>query len=325
MRALTAPPAGRDPAVALWVVAGTCWALVAALVVAGAPGPCSDGLSSGRGALDGTNGAPPVAAFAAWLLMTSAMMLPTVVPLARMFVVVTARVRHPVGPRLALVAGYLAVWSVFAAAAMLAHRVVDLLLDGAARTGPVLGAVLVGAGLFQFSGLKRACLATCRSPWAFLWRRYARGLPGAWALGVRHGLFCLGCCWALMLVMVATGIGSLLWMLAITCVMTVEKAASWGARLVAPLGTALVLAGGAVLAGLAIGTGASSEAALLVAAIALAVAGAVGPVVARRRTRDRGRTPTGPATLDDDRPDAPGGRTPAGRPGHDLTETWGVR
>jgi predicted metal-binding membrane protein len=283
---------GRDPAVVLWASAGTCWALTAVLVLTGAAGPCHGGLSSSEGvARDGAGGPPAVTAFPAWLAMTGAMMLPTVVPLARMFVVATARVPRPAAARLALVAGYLSVWCVFAVSALLAHGAVDVLLDDAGRPGPVLGGVLIAAGLFQLSGLKRACLATCRSPWTFLWRHYARGIRGGWTLGVRHGLLCLGCCWALMLVMVATGIGSLFWMLALAGVMAVEKAAPWGARLVAPLGVALVVAGVTVLGAGAAGSGASSVSALLVAAVALALAWAAHPAVTRWRRRAHGVEP----------------------------------
>jgi predicted metal-binding membrane protein len=281
MRA-AASPARRDPAVALWAAAGTCWALTAALVLAGGPGPCQEG------GADATSEPPPATTVAAWLVMTGAMTLPTIIPLARMYARVTAPTARPAAARLALVAGYLAVWSVFATVAMLAHRAADVLLDDVPRPGPVLGSVLVAAGFFQFSALKRTCLTTCRSPWAFLWRHYARGVGGGWTLGLRHGLLCLGCCWALMLVMVATGIGSLLWMLALAGAMAVEKAARWGAQLVAPLGAALVLAGVAVLAIRATGTGAPGEVGLLVATIALVGAGTA--VICRRRRR-RNRVP----------------------------------
>jgi predicted metal-binding membrane protein len=239
---------GRDPAVVIWVAAGACWILTAGLVLAGAPGSCHDGIAP-----DGAAGplpAPPATAFATWLMMAGAMMLPTVVPLVRLFVPVTARVAHPILARLAFLGGYLAVWSGFAGAAMLGDSGLDALVGGrawpAAPAELVLGVTLVVAGLFQFSRLKHACLTACRSPWAFLWQHYRRGVRGGWTLGVRHGVLCLGCCWALMLVMFGTGVGSLLWMIALTGFMIVEKTAPYGARLVAPLGGALVLAGVAV-------------------------------------------------------------------------------
>jgi hypothetical protein len=146
---------------------------------------------------------------------------------------------------------------------------------------------------------------------------------------VRHGVFCLGCCWALMLVMAAAGTASLLWMLALTGVMVAERTAAWGARLVRPLGVALVLAGIAVAA-LAVrdptradDPGVGGEAALLVTVVALAAAGWTGAVARRRR---HGRHLAGPAANHDDRPQP--SRTPAchARSGRrHRTTAWGVR
>ena len=283
------PPApvrtGRDPAVVIRVVAAACWFLTAALVLAGAPGSCHNGMAA-----DGATSPVPASgatAFAAWLVMIGAMMLPTVVPLVRLFVPVTARVPHRVAARLACVGGYLAVWSGFAAVVTLGLGGVDALVRGHPSGKPadlVLGSTLVVAGLFQFSRLKHACLTACRSPWGFLWQHYRRGVRGGWTLGVRHGLMCLGCCWALMLVMFGAGVSSLLWMLALTGFMIVERTAAYGPRLVAPLGGALVMAGLAVVA-LSLSTGPTpsagaarpdrvgvpGEVALLVTAVGLAV------------------------------------------------------
>jgi predicted metal-binding membrane protein len=230
------------------------------------------------------------------------MMLPTVVPLARLYAAATARLPRSAMVRLAFLAGYLGVWTVFAVAAMLGHRAVDGLVD-AVRPGLVLGAVLVVAGLFQFSGLKHRCLTVCRSPWTFLWRYYARGIRWGWTLGARHGLFCLGCCWALMLVMVATGVASLPWMLALTGVLLVERTAPRGGRLVVPLGTALILAGTVVAA-----AGASAGEALVATAATLALAWWTRATVTRRR--DRGRA----AALGENRPQPVGAHTGCGTP-----------
>jgi predicted metal-binding membrane protein len=287
------PSGARDPAVAIHVAAAVCWAATAALAVAGVPGGCHD-------AAAGTRGSEPSwpLAFALWLLMVGAMMLPTVVPLARLFTRVTAGVGSPRAVRLTFLAGYLAVWSGFAALAMLGDGAVDRLVGGA-RTERVLAAALLVAGLYQLSRAKHACLSACRSPWAFLWQHYGRGLRGGWTLGLRHGLFCLGCCWALMLVMVAAGTASLLWMLALTGAMVVEKTARRGARLVVPLGVALVLAGAAVATGSmraapdapASAIGSSGQVALLVAVVALAVQCAARAVPRRRAAaRDRHAT-----------------------------------
>jgi predicted metal-binding membrane protein len=240
-------------------------------------------------------------ALTAWLVMIGAMMLPTIVPLVRMFIPATSCVSNARAVRVALLTGYLAVWSAFAVAATFGHRGLDALLGDRARpAGLMLGATLVVAGLFQLSPWKRACLRACRSPWGFLWQYYGLGVRGAWTLGVRHGLFCLGCCWALMLVMLGTGASSLLWMLALTAAMVVEKTAPDGARLAAPLGGALIVAGGVVSVpaiwaapadlpastSRATGDVLGGEVALVVTAIGLAV---LWPMraVARRRGLDQ--------------------------------------
>jgi hypothetical protein len=245
--------------------------------------------------------------FAVWLVMIGAMMLPTTVPLAQMFVVVTARVPRPTGVRVAFLAGYLALWGGFAAAAVLGDRGVDALL-GRAPSGLVLGAVLVVAGVFQLTPWKHHCLTACRTPWMFLWRYYGRGVRGAWMLGVRHGAFCLGCCWALMLVMLGTGVSSMRWMLALTGAMLVEKTAPKGSRLAVPLGGALILAGAAVFLP-AVGASApdlagsaarpAGEVALVVAAVSLAI---LWPAQALARQRRAGRT----GSRRDHRPARPG-------------------
>ena len=288
---------GRDPARAVWIASGACWILATGLVLAGGVWSCSGGVTRATWPWP----AQLATAFAAWLVMIGAMMLPTIVPLVRLFVPVTSGVPNAVAVRLALLTGYLAVWSAFAVAATLGHRGVDALLDNRVRpAGLVLGVTLVVAGLFQLSPWKHACLRACRSPWGFLWQYYGRGVRGGWTLGVRHGMFCLGCCWALMLVMLGTGAGSLLWMLALTAVMLVEKTAPGGAGLTAPLGGALILAGVAVsvpavwtapadlpaITSRATGDGLGGEVALVVTAIGLAV---LWPVraVARRRRRPR--------------------------------------
>jgi predicted metal-binding membrane protein len=97
------------------------------------------------------------------------------------------------------------------------------------------------AGAFQFSPLKERCLKQCRSPFSFFVRYYRKGGGGAWRLGLRHGAFCLGCCWALMLVMFGLGVGSLVWMAMLTGVMVIEKTFPGGKRLSPVVGIVLLL------------------------------------------------------------------------------------
>jgi predicted metal-binding membrane protein len=190
---------------------------------------------------------------AGWTLMTAAMMLPTSLPLITMFHTLTRR--RPDRLRLVglLIAGYLAVWAAFGLVVhvgdLAIHEVVerDIWLDEHAWL--ISAATLLLAGVYQFTPLKYHCLDRCRSPLSFItahWRGRRERLH-ALQLGLRHGLFCLGCCWSLMLLMFAVGVGSLGWMLALGAVMATEKNLPWGRRLSAPLGAAL-LAGGTLVA-----------------------------------------------------------------------------
>src|SRR3712207_205484 len=102
--------------------------------------------------------------------------------------------------------------------------------------------LLVLAGVYQFSPWKYRCLDACRSPLSFItahWRGYAERRQ-AFRLGANHGLFCVGCCWSLMVVMFAVGAGNLGWMLLLGAVMAIEKNTAWGRRVAAPLGVVLL-------------------------------------------------------------------------------------
>jgi predicted metal-binding membrane protein len=107
------------------------------------------------------------------------------------------------------------------------------------------------AGAFQFSKLKDRCLDHCRHPALFLLRHYRRGVGAGFRLGAFHGLFCLGCCWALMLVMFAVGIANLAWMAPLALLMLYEKAGRHGRRVVRPVGVLLIGLGIAFFSGLA--------------------------------------------------------------------------
>ncbi|NMG15929.1 DUF2182 domain-containing protein [Aromatoleum bremense] len=182
-----------------------------------------------------------------WLLMTTAMMLPTTLPLLDAFRRMTAR-RTDAGQLVALVvAGYLAVWLAFGLAAHLFDLRLHALLERVAwlQANPwVFGAgPLAVAGAFQFSTLKYRCLERCRAPVGFVIQHWRGGNPvvQSLAIGAHHGVFCVGCCWALMLLMFAVGTGSIGWMLALAAIMAIEKNVAWGRRLSTPLGLALLL------------------------------------------------------------------------------------
>jgi predicted metal-binding membrane protein len=196
---------------------------------------------------------PAAVTASAWVLMIAAMMLPTTLPLVDSVERMT-RGRGDGARLLCLVViGYVAVWGAFG---LVAHgadaglRKVFAESSWLADRAHWVGiAVITLAGAFQFSTLKYRCLDKCRTPLSFVIEHWHGIAPqrDALALGARHGVFCIGCCWALMLLMFAVGTGSLGWMLVLATLMAVEKNLPWGRRLSAPLG-AVLLGWAAVLA-----------------------------------------------------------------------------
>jgi predicted metal-binding membrane protein len=189
----------------------------------------------------------PLALYAGgWLLMTAAMMLPTTLPLVRRFDRIVEQRPDRSWLVALLIGGYLAVWAGFGVAAHL----VDAALHELARRSPwltwngwIVGSLILAvAGSFQFSGLKYRCLARCRAPYGFIARHWRGPRPyrNALSLGLDHGWFCFGCCWAIMLVLFVVGTGNLGWMLALGALMALEKNTRWGARISRPLGGALL-------------------------------------------------------------------------------------
>ena len=180
-----------------------------------------------------------------WQLMLAAMMLPSSLPLVRLFAKASAKQPRPRAAMTGFLGGYAVVWSVFGALAF----AFDVGVHAAVDASPwlqghewVLGAgVLAVAGAFQFSSLKYACLDKCRHPAQFMLRFYERGVGGGLRLGMRHGLFCLGCCWALMLVMFSVGVASLLAMAFLTMLMVFEKTRPRGRDAVPVAGVALMV------------------------------------------------------------------------------------
>ena len=111
------------------------------------------------------------------------------------------------------------------------------------RSAPLSALLLVIAGVYQFSRLKRVCLSRCRSPVGFVLGEWRRGTWGGFAMGLRHGLFCLGCCWALMALLFVGGVMNLAWIAALSVVVAIEKLAPYGERLSWLLGGVLIAVG----------------------------------------------------------------------------------
>jgi predicted metal-binding membrane protein len=185
---------------------------------------------------------------AGWILMIVAMMLPTSVPLVLVFAGVVRRRPSPTVLVGLLLAGYLTLWAGFGLAAWVFDRGIHAAVDSwpwlAAHPQLIMGSTLLVAGLWQFSPLRDRCLDECRSPFGFIVNRWqGRSVRReAFAMGLAHGAFCIGCCWSLMLVMFGVGLGSVVAMLALGAVTAIEKNMPWGRRLTHPLGFLLVLA-----------------------------------------------------------------------------------
>jgi predicted metal-binding membrane protein len=219
-------------------------------------GGMGDMASSGMMAADWSLG--DAAAFlAVWAVMMAAMMLPAAAPMVLVFGAIQAKRRgQPTFvPTWVFVAGYLLVWT---AAGFAVYALVRLGSDLAARLGTAdratwaplaLGATLVVAGLYQLTPLKRVCLDHCRSPLGFVMGHWRDGRLGALRMGLAHGAFCLGCCWALFAVLVAAGVMSLAWMLLLTLVVFAEKVLPFGRRASLAVGAAFVLLGVLVASG----------------------------------------------------------------------------
>ncbi len=189
---------------------------------------------------------PAVLYVGGWVLMLTAMMLPTTLPLLETYRRLTQR-RADRWQLLGLVvAGYLSVWFGFGIAAHIADLALHEALAGSSWltfNGWAIGAIVVAlAGAFQFSALKYRCLDKCRATLSFVMEHWRgrRERTQAFRMGWRHGVFCVGCCWALMLLMFVVGTGNVGWMLLLGAVMAAEKNVPWGHRLRAPLGVALV-------------------------------------------------------------------------------------
>jgi predicted metal-binding membrane protein len=226
---------------------------VGEMVMGGAADLAASGMAGAGWSLPGL-----VAFVGAWAVMMAAMMFPAAAPMLLLFRAIAAQ-RGAAGgafvPTWVFAAGYLLLWT---AVGIPTWVLVQAVSDRAGQLGageratwtPVaLGTVFIVAGLYQVTPLKRVCLDHCRSPLAFVAHRWRDGYGGALWMGAVHGGYCLGCCWALFAVLVATGVMSLTWMLVLTLIVFAEKVLPIGSRAVPVVAIAFVVLGLLVAAG----------------------------------------------------------------------------
>ena len=173
--------------------------------------------------------------FLMWAVMMTAMMVPTAAPMILTFATINRKrleQQQPYVPTVVFLLGYLVVWSAFAAAATAAQwglNTAALLSPMMSSSSPYLGGgLLLAAGIFQWSSLKYACLSHCQTPLGFIMTEWREGTKGALIMGLRHGTFCLGCCWVLMALLFVLGVMNLLWIAALAGFVLIEKIAPAG-------------------------------------------------------------------------------------------------
>lgn len=189
--------------------------------------------------------------FLMWTIMMVGMMVPSAAPLLLLHARVCRRRADGLAPTGVFLGGYIIAWTLYSAGATL----LQWGLEEAALLSPMMtatsrlfsGVVLIGAGVYQFTPYKLACLRHCRSPVEFLATRWREGRYGAFLMGMEHGAYCLGCCWMLMVVLFVVGVMDLLWVAVLAVFVLVEKVAPHG-RFIGRTAGALLIASGIVLA-----------------------------------------------------------------------------
>jgi predicted metal-binding membrane protein len=192
--------------------------------------------------------------FIMWAVMMIAMMVPAAAPMVLTFAMVQRQRQEQdraTVPTVVFLLGYALVWTAYAAVAALAQwrlHEADLLSARMASTSTRLGgALLLIAGVFQWTPLKQGCLAKCRSPLSFVMTEWREGRTGAFVMGVRHGAYCVACCWALMALLFVAGVMNLLWIAGLAILVLVERVLPGGAAVSRIVGVLLLLTGVVVL------------------------------------------------------------------------------
>jgi len=210
----------------------------------------SIGMEMGMPRMQGWGTVDFVLMFFMWTVMMVAMMTPSATPMILTFSRINRRrndKRNPIVATGAFLAGYLVAWTVFSAVATIAqwglHRAA-LLSPMMVSNNPLLGGMLlIGAGVFQFTPLKHACLNHCRSPIGFFMTEWREGSRGAFFMGVHHGIYCVGCCWLLMALLFVAGVMNLLWVATIAAYVLVEKIVPAAHRVSRAIGLCIIVAG----------------------------------------------------------------------------------
>ena len=193
--------------------------------------------------------------FTMWAVMMIGMMTGTAAPMLLIFAATyAARGTRGMPPAVIMFGlGYTIVWVAFSAGAALAqwmlHQAAMLTPAMAASNGPLAGGILVAAGAYQLTPVKGACLVRCRSPLGFLMTNWRDGTLGALQMGLRHGVYCLGCCWLLMCLLFVVGVMNLVWVAALTAFVLVEKVGPFGLIVSRMAGAIMIVLGILVIAG----------------------------------------------------------------------------
>ena len=187
-----------------------------------------------------------IAIFIMWSLMMMAMMLPSAAPMILTFAGLSRQNRMKFST-ISFTGAYLVIWIIFSVGAVIIQWLLQhtgLMSAKMVTSNELLsGILLITVGVLQFSPLKKSCLKYCRSPISFLMTDWRKGIKGAWIMGFRHGWYCLGCCYALMLLLFVGGVMNLAWVAALTLAVAIEKMTPRGESIAKLLGGALILAG----------------------------------------------------------------------------------